>query len=126
VSRLQERAKLARRQEEAMQIEEEEEEEDSNRPKTPTTVSELWVASEGLFRDLTRGEDEELISPRLCYRIEKYLHGSIIRLDLGAQVEKDLRAITKAQAARKARNSLPQRKILGGGILTVGDARRRI
>jgi len=127
VSRLQERAEHARRQEEAMRIEEEEEEEeDLERPKTPTTVSELWVASEGLFRDLSRADDEELISPRLCHRIEKYLHGSIIRLDFGAQVEKDLRAITKAQAARKARNSLPQRKILGGGILTVGDARRRI
>jgi hypothetical protein len=109
-----------------MEIEEEEEDTNSERPRTPNTVTELWKASESLFRDLSRAEDKELISPRLCSRIEQYLHRASIQLDLGEQLEKDLRAIETAQAARKARNSQPQRKILGGGILTVGDARRRI
>jgi hypothetical protein len=68
VGPLQERAKHAHHQEEAMQmVEEEEKEEDTERPKTPTTISELWAASEGLFQDLSRAENEELISPRLCY-----------------------------------------------------------
>ena len=67
-----------------------------------------------------------MISPRLCRRIQQYIHGASVRLDLGDQLEKDLRAIEIAQAARKARNSQPQRKVLGGGILTVADARRRI
>jgi hypothetical protein len=104
----------------------EEEEENFERPTTPTTVTELWNASEDLFRDLLRAEEEETISPKLCYRMQQYLHGASIRLDLGDQIEKDLRAIETAQAARKARNSQPQRKVLGGGIVTVGDARRRI
>ena len=123
---LTERIERARREEAAMEIEEEEEDTDSKRPRTPNTVTELWNAREGLFQDLSRAEDEELISPRLCYRIEQYLHGASIRLDLGEQLEKDLHATEAAQAARKARNSQPQRKVLGGGIFTVGDARRRI
>jgi hypothetical protein len=123
---LQERFERAHHEEAAIEIEEEEEDTNSERPRTPNTVIELWKASESLFQDLSRAEDEELISPRLCSQIEQYLHRASIRLDLGEQLEKDLRAIETAQAARKARNSQPQRKILGGGILIVRDARRRI
>jgi hypothetical protein len=110
LSLLQERIERARYKEEAVQVEEK----DIERSKTPTTITELWNAGEGLFRDLSRAEDEETISPQLCYRIQQYIHEASIRLDLGDQIEKNLRAITTAQAARKARNSQPQRKILGG------------
>jgi hypothetical protein len=42
------------------------------------------------------------------------------------QLEKDLRATEAEQTARKARNTISQRQIQGGGMVTVEEARRRI
>jgi hypothetical protein len=60
---------------------------------------ELWRAREALFRDLGRVEDEDTISPGLCRRIEQYLHGSSVQLDLKDQLEKNLQATEAAQTA---------------------------
>jgi hypothetical protein len=121
-----ERARLAELVLPSEEEEEEEEEVDSKRPITPTNTTEMWSASELLWRDLGRAEDEDSICPGLCRRIEQFLRGASIQLDMKDQLEKDLRATEAAQTARKARNTMSQRQIQGGGMVTVEGSRRRI
>jgi hypothetical protein len=85
-------------------------------PSTSTNTIELWRAREALFRNLERVKDEDTISPRLCRRIEQYLHGLSVQPDLKDQLEKDLQATEAAQAAQKARNTVSQRQVQGGGL----------
>lgn len=102
-----------------MMTKEEEEDSQFNNSSTPITAEELWAVDEHLLNEFERGD----ISPRLHTQMEKYIRGVSIQVDLGQQVAKDYRATEAAQAARKARKITTERKVLGGGILSVQEAR---
>jgi hypothetical protein len=84
-------------------------------PPTPITAEELWSIGEHLLNKFEIGD----LSLRLRTQIEKYIRGASIQIDLGQQIEKDYRATEAAQAARTARKTATERRIQGGGILSV-------
>jgi hypothetical protein len=100
------------------------EEEDSqfNNPSTPITAEELWSVNEHLLNEIEIRD----LSPRLRTQMEKYIRGASIRIDLDQQMEKDYRATEAAQAARTARKTTTERRVQGGGIISVQEARLRI
>lgn len=59
-------------------------------------------------------------------RISKYIKAATIWIDFDAQVEEDLQHTQAAEAARASRMITTQRRVLGGGVISVEEARRRI
>lgn len=94
-----------------------------NDPPTPTAAEELLTVGEDLLEELINEE----LSPYLRRtQMEKYIRGASIQIDLSQQVEKDYKATETAQAARTARKTPTERRIQGGRILSVQEARLRI
>jgi hypothetical protein len=65
------------------------------------------------------------MTPRSRIYLQKYIKGATIRLDFGAQAENDLHHTKAAEAARTGRNTSSQRRFMGGGVITVKEARQR-
>ena len=70
--------------------------------------------------------DASELSPQLVMRISKYIKDATIRIDFGAQAEEDLQHTQAAEAARASRKKISQRRVLGGGIISVQETRTRI
>jgi DDE superfamily endonuclease len=104
-------------------LEEMEPEDEEDGPVTPTGVKELHQFGTEILEELP---DALKLSPTLALRIRKYIKGATIRIEFGAQTEEDLQHTQAAEAARAARNKTTQRRVLGGGIISVKEARTRI
>jgi hypothetical protein len=78
---------------------------------------------EDILQELPGAEE---LSPQLATRIEKYIKGTNIQLDLHTQLQHDLQYTQAAEAARTARAKPTQRRVTGGGLMTVEEARTRI
>jgi hypothetical protein len=48
------------------------------------------------------------------------------RIDFSAQIDEDLHYMQAAEAARVSRKKTTQRRVMGGGIIAVSEARTRI
>jgi hypothetical protein len=84
---------------------------DCSEPPTPTHVQNIYYIRSSILKDLPSA----YISPNLAIRIRKYVKGATVKLDLGAQIEKDLHHIQAAEKARKTRKQGSQRLFKGGG-----------
>jgi DDE superfamily endonuclease/Tc5 transposase DNA-binding domain len=92
-------------------------------PTTPTDPQELYCFGQEILDELPNASE---LSPQLSTRIQKYIKGASVRIDFGAQAEKDLQHTQAAEAARAARKKKPNRQLLQGGIISVKEARQRI
>jgi hypothetical protein len=62
----------------------------------------------------------------LTERIGKLVKGINILVDLHRQVVQDYQDTQAAQAAREAREKHTKRRVVGGGLITVEEARHRV
>jgi hypothetical protein len=92
-------------------------------PKTPD-IHRIRVFGEDISYDISRLEDP--LSPQLALRIEKLIKGTNTLVGLHQQLLDDLHNTEAAQYARHARESRGQRRVTGGGVMTVAGARHRI
>jgi hypothetical protein len=90
---------------------------------TPTEVKKLHQFGQEVIEDLSIDCG---LSPQLRTRILKYIKGASSRIDFSAQIEEDLHYTQAAEAARASKKKTTQRRVTGGGIISVTEARMRI
>jgi DDE superfamily endonuclease len=91
-------------------------------PSTPTLHN-----IRGFGRDLLEAlEEEECLPPRLFQQVSKLVRASTTLVDLHTQLQEDLQQTEAAQAARSARTKTTQRRVTGGGVITIEEARHRV
>jgi hypothetical protein len=56
----------------------------------------------------------------------EYIKGASSRIAFSAQIEEDLHHTLATEAARASRKKTAQRRVMGGGIISVAEARTRI
>ncbi len=96
---------------------------DLEEPTTSIDVKKIHQFGQKILTDLSNVSE---LSPQLATRISKYIKDATIRIDFGAQAEEDLQHTQAAEAARASRKKTSQRRVLGGGIISVQEARTRI
>jgi hypothetical protein len=96
----------------------------------PTTVS-AHPTSQKINQLVTlsnsiRGQLGSSLPSPLRRDIDKFLRGSLIQVQVGAEAEEALLQTKVAEAARAARAKKTRRTVVTGGVITVDEARRRI
>jgi DDE superfamily endonuclease len=105
------------------QLHQEMAEEESDYIEEPSTPTLQTIKQFG--QDILEELPEEL-SPQLAERISKYVKGNNIIVDLHKQVMDDYSYTEAAQSARAIRGKRTQRRVAGGGLITVEEARHRV
>jgi DDE superfamily endonuclease/Tc5 transposase DNA-binding domain len=86
---------------------------------TPTKVHEFYTLADAI----RKGISYEPLPSFLQEHINRFIRGSLVQAQVGAQIKQALQETQAAEAARAARKRKPRRVVLQGGVITVRDAR---